>query len=211
MQRLDDYFSERCGAAFSRRLPRLRKKLGVVDITNRKPGYGVTGNTFRAYRGWGNLPSDIYNGWAEKITDSLEPHKLAAQIATRDGFLEWHASLLASFERRWRYYEGGIPDLAHRLKLIDLFIKWLSSHNFGEPKLIAALERNAHCALDSQTLRKMSECYSNALPLGNPSMGNVTNMRAYLLCQELIDRFSMRFGGTRLLFDYFAWRKGGNN
>jgi len=35
-------------------------------------------------------------------------------------------------------------------------------------------------------------------------MGNITNMRAYLLCQELIEWFSVHFGGTRLLFDYFS-------
>ena len=210
MQRLDDYFSDDYGGAFARQLPMLRKKLGVVGISNRSPGYGVAGNTFRAYRGWENHPSDIYNGWAEKITESLEPQKLARQIMSRNGFNQWHATLLASLERRWRYYEGSIPALAHRLKLVDLFIKWLSSHDFGEPKIITALERNAHCALDSQILRKMNKCYSNALPFDNPTMGSISNIRAYLLCQELIERFSIHFGGTRLLFDYFAWRKGAN-
>ncbi len=210
MQRLDDYFCERTGAAFARSLPRLRRKLGAVDISNRKAGYGVAGNTFRAYQGWDNRPSDIYNGWAEKITESLEPKILAKTISTRAGFLNWHAELSTSLERRWRYYEGAIPDVAHRLKLVDLFIKWLSSHDFGERKFISALERNANCALDSQTLRKISQAYSNALPLGGPSMGNITNMRAYLLCQELIQRFSFRFGGSRLLSDYFAWRSGGS-
>lgn len=211
MQRLDDYFCKRTGAAFARRLPGLRRKLGAVDISNRKAGYGVAGNTFRAYQGWDNRPSDIYNGWAEKITESLEPKTLAKNISTRDGFLGWHAELSTSLERRWRYYEGSIPDLAHRLKLVDLFIKWLSAHSFGDPKFVVALERNANCALDSQTLAKMSQAYSNALPLGNPTMGNITNMRAYLLCQELIQRFSFRFGGSRLMFDYFAWKRGGGS
>lgn len=211
MQRLDDYFCKRTGTIFAQRLPALRRQLDAVEITNRRAGYGVAGNTLRAYQGWDNRPSDIFNGWAERITESLEPKILAKKIATRDGFLDWHTDLSTSLERRWRYYEGSIPDLAHRLKLIDLFIKWLSSHNFGEPKFVAALERNANCALDSQTLKKMSQAYSNALPLGNPSMGNITNMRAYLLCQELIQRFSFHFGGSRLLFDYFAWRKGGGS
>lgn len=209
MERLDNYFSAKCGADFARRLPALRKKLGVVDISHRKPGYGVSGNTFRAFQGWENRPSDLYNGWAERITEALDPRKIAMQLESCEGFLEWHMLLLASLERRWRYYEGGIPELAHRLKLVDLFIKWLSAHDFGESRLTAALERNAHCALDSQTLRKMNESYSNALPLGNPSMGNVSNMRAYLLCQDLIERFSTHFGGTRLLFDYYSWKKGG--
>jgi hypothetical protein len=211
MQRLDDYFCERTGAAFARRLPVLRRKLGAVDISHRSSGYGVAGNTFRAYPGWGNRPSDIYNGWAERITKSLDPKSLAKEIATRDGFLDWHTALSISLERRWRHYEGTVPDLAHRLKLIDLFVKWLSSHNFREPQFLAALERNGNCALDSQTLRKMNQAYSNALPIGKPSMGNITNVRSYLLCQDLIQRFSVRFGGSRLLFDYFAWRKGGGS
>ncbi|VAW77598.1 hypothetical protein MNBD_GAMMA14-1284 [hydrothermal vent metagenome] len=136
---------------------------------------------------------------------------MTKRIESREGFLEWHEFLLASLERRWRYYEGGVPDLAHRLKLVDLFIKWLSGYDFGEPRFIEALEHNAHCALDSQTLHKMNICYSNALPIARPSMGNIANMRSYLLCQDLIDRFATRFGGTRLLFDYFAWRKGGGS
>jgi len=112
MKRLDDYFSDKCGAEFSRCLPKLRKKLGVTDISNRKPGYGVAGNTFRAYQGWHNRPSDIYNGWAERIVKSLESDVMTKRIESREGFLEWHGFLLASLERRWRYYEGGVPDLA---------------------------------------------------------------------------------------------------
>ncbi len=208
-QRLDDYFCERTGAAFERRLPVLRKKLGAVNILNRKAGYGISGNTFRAYQGWHNRPIDIYNGWAERITESLEPKTLAEKISTRDGFLVWHAQLSASLKRRWRYYEGATPKLPHQLKLVDLFIKWLSSHSFAEPKFTAALEMNANCALDSQTLKRMNEAYSNVLPLGKPSMGHITNMATYMLCQDLIQRFSVHFGGSRLLFDYFAWKKGG--
>jgi len=212
MHRLDDYISAKYGAKYVRSIPKIVKELGALDISIRKPGfYGVSGNTFRAYQGWDNQPSVIFNGWAKRIVESIDPQNLSKQIKEREGFLEWHDSLFSSLERRWRYYEGSTPDLAHKLKMIDLFIKWLSAHNLGNPKIITALVRHANCALDSQTLDMMNKCYSNALPLGKTSMGNIKTIQSYLLCQDLIDRFSRRFGGTRLLFDYYAYKRGAVN
>ena len=209
MRWLDDYISEREGRAFKKQLPRLQKRLGEVDWPPPTYSYCISGNTLRAFPGCHNRPRDLVDGWAERVWKGIEPSELAKAITSKAGFEKWHDSLHTALKRRWRYYEGEVPSLAHRLKLVDLLIKWLSQHNFGSDELKQAFEKNAHCALDSQVLSKLNACYSCALPLRNPSMGDIVNMNTYLICQKLVERFSNRFGGTPLLFDYYAWQRGG--
>ena len=50
-----------------------------------------------------------------------------------------------------------------------------------------------------------------ALPIRKPSMGDIHSENTYAFCQTLITNFATHFGGSRLLFDYFAWRRGGSD
>jgi hypothetical protein len=143
------------------------------------------------------------------VCDTISPAELAHAIGTRDGFLSWHTSLADSLDLHWTRYQPGSLSFAHRYKLVDLFVKWLSTHDFGAPNLTEALVAHANCALDSQTLGMLNECLSMALPIVNPSMGDIHSRSTYDFCQDLIGEFSAHYGGTRLLFDYFAWRPGG--
>jgi hypothetical protein len=68
---------------------------------------------------------------------------------------------------------------------------------------------HAICPLDRQILARLNECLSGALPMASPSMGHIANMRTYDFCQELIADFAGSCGGTPLLFDYWAWKRGG--
>ena len=209
MKNLSLHFSQEIGTAFAKSVKRSRKLIGSVAFQHKGSKYGVGGNTFRAYTGYTLPPSAAYRGWGESVCNELDIRSLAKQLATAKGFQSWHASLADSLQAHWTDQQGDPLSFAHQYKLIDLFVKWLSKHNFDSPKFSEALLAHANCALDSQTLRVLNEGLSMALPISKPSMGDVHSKITYNFCQELIAEFAAHFGGTRLLFDYFAWEPGG--
>ncbi|MFN4329060.1 MAG: hypothetical protein ACK4FF_09300 [Limnobacter sp.] len=211
METLADYFCPKQGAAFAKAIPNLRARIGATPFSPMGSNYGVSGNTFRAYTGWDERPSTVYRQWAEKVCNKLDIKLLERQLETNEGFLAWHSSLARSLQSTWQHKQGGPLSFAHQYKLIDLFVKWLSSHDLSSSKLLEHLVVRANCALDSQTLRKLNECLSMALPVTKPSMGDIHSAYTYAFCQNLIEQFSVSFGGSRLLFDYYAWRKGGSS
>lgn len=210
MKMLSYYFNPDLGERFANGLPELMNQIGKISFINRDSSYGVAGNTFRAYRGYEARPSQLYQEWAESICNEFSIPMLKKQLRTREGFLVWHTYLAESLQQQWIRREGLSLSVAHKYKLVDLFIKWLSGHDLGSSVLSKYLVTHANCALDSQSLSKLNECLSFALPLSNPSMGDIQSEATYQFCQELIERFSTHFGGSPLLFDYFAWKKGGN-
>lgn len=210
MHNLSDYFSQQHGEAFARALPALQQRVGCIPFGQRSEDFGVAGNTFRAYRDWPHPPSRVYREWANDVCAALNASLLGEQVATPEGFRGWHASLAKSLQVHWTNQQGNALSFAHQHKLIDLFIKWLSGYDFGCTQLTKALVSHGNCALDRQTLAKLNECLSFALPIANPSMGDIHSGKTYEFCQDLIGSFAHHYGGTRLLFDYFAWRKGGN-
>jgi len=209
MKPLSKYFSVELGNAFAATLPQSQKIIGSAPFNPQNPKYGVGGNTFRAYTGWLLSPSKTYRQWAEPICRALDPSSLGTQLSTAQGFQFWHSSLADSLQAHWIANQGRPLSFAHQHKLIDLFVKWLSRHEFPSSQLSQALVDHANCALDSQTLSKLNECLSFALPISKPSMGDVHSGITYVFCQDLISDFATHFGGSRLLFDYFAWKAGG--
>ncbi len=211
MMPLKNFYDPKQVAAFTESLPRVRKDLGKIPFAKRAATYGVGANTFRAYRDWQVQPSLVYRKWASSICDSLVPNELEVAIREPEGFVRWHTALGDSLQAHWKSRQGNEKQLsfAHTYKFVDLFVKWLSSHDLGHPPLVDALVKHANCALDSQTLQKINECLSFALPISRPSMGDVHSRVTYEYCQGLIGEFASDHGGTRLMFDYFAWHQGG--
>ena len=209
MKNLSLHLSQEIGAAFAGSLKHSRKLIGSVPFQHKGSNYGVGGNTFRAYTGYALPPSGTYRALAEAICSELDVRALSKQLSTARGFQTWHASLGDSLQEHWTDQQGDPLSFAHQYKLIDLFVKWLSKHNFESTKLSEAFVAHANCALDSQTLRMLNEGLSLALPISKPSMGDVHSKITYGFCQDLIAEFAAHFGGTRLLFDYFAWEPGG--
>lgn len=209
MKPLTEYFSQERVLEFSQKLPGLRSNIGVRNFATRGEDYGVSGNTLRAYRGYVHTPSRLYRTWAKATTEGLSFEDLEEKVNTRDGYLKWHASMAESLIGHWQKYESKPLPIAHKYKLVDLYVKWLSCYDVGQPGFLHNLVAHANCALDSQTLKKLNECYSYALPLSKPSMGLIQSEAAYSFCQDLIGFFASECGGSRLMFDFFAWKPGG--
>jgi hypothetical protein len=203
---MKQYINNKLATEFRRSLPRIRKnKIGQRPIDD-DSSYGVAGNTFRAYRGWKN-PSKVYKLWAKKVTANLINQQSTIDVYTRETFLKWHTGLYNSLQRYWKKHRGNQLPLSHCYKLVDLYIKWISAHQLQDKKFLEGIVRNANCALDSQILERLNCCYSKALPIFKPSMGHIHNQNTYNFCQSLIAKFSESCGGSRLLFDYWAWQK----
>lgn len=209
MRPLSHYFNPELQRQFTEALPCLRAQLGQTPFAEHDYQFGIGGETFRAFRNWTNPPSETYRKWATLECNKISPLYLQKHLNSQLSFEKWHSSLATSVQDHWRMVEKRDLSFAHQYKLTDLFIKWLSSYNFGSPIASAGFIAHAKCALDRQTLQKLNECLSYALPMPEPSMGHVTTQKTYLFCQELIAEFSMSCGGTPLMFDYFAWKRGG--
>jgi hypothetical protein len=209
MRPISHYFSLPLINQFERELPTLRKAIGVKPFRERDDRFGVAGETFRALRGLEVQPSALYRRWAAALCHELDTVNLLENLGSRDAFLTWHSTLVNELSVHWRKHGGGELSFAHKNKLIDLFVKWLSSYDFGSMAVSSGFVAHANCALDRQTLTKLNECLSYALPMPSPSMGHIGCKNAYELCQSIIGEFAEQIGGTRLLFDYFAWRRGG--
>ncbi|MGD7035517.1 hypothetical protein [Methylotuvimicrobium buryatense] len=201
--------SETLLAQFSKSARKTRAALGTEDITGMSPLYGVSGNTFRAYRSWSEPPGEIYKAWAKKKTDSIITATPLKEIATEPGFQCWHRGLCKSLNAKWKKDQGGKLSIAHCYKLVDLYIKWLSRYRIQNGEFASLLNKYASCALDSQTISKINACYGYCLPISKPRMGDIHNENTYHYCQYMIAAFCEAAGGTKLEFDYWAWKKGG--
>lgn len=209
MQSINDFYNHKQVSEFQKAVPSLRAQIGRETWSNEIKQFGIAGNTFRAFRGWTHMPSDLYRIWAEEQCEAIDPASLEMSVNSKEGFEEWHSSLCKSLQKHWKKYESSELSIAHQYKVIDLYIKWLSQFDFGLPTVSSGLIDYSHCAIDSKILLRLNDCLSGALPLGKPSMGHVKCEATYQFCQRLISSFSSHCGGTSLLFDYYAWKPGG--
>jgi hypothetical protein len=203
---MNEYIDHKLASQFKKSIPRLKKRLGIKPLPSGDSTFGVEKNTIRAFRGW-DKPLETYRSWARNITENLKRRPPVIDISTPDGFLTWHEQLYGSLQKHWNEHQRSQLPLSHCYKLIDLYIKWLSGHDLQNSKCLNGIIRHANCALDSKILTKLNECYSMALPMYKPSMGHIHNQHTYAFCQYLITEFSRVAGGSRLLFDYWAWKK----
>lgn len=211
MQNLSDFFNLARVRDFKMAVPKLKKQIGKEMWSSKDTQFGIGGNTFRAFTGFDNKPSELYRTWAKKQCKAidLDSESLAMAVDSKESFEEWHASLCKSLQKHWKRQENRELNIAHKHKVIDLYIKWLSQFDFGSSIISNGLITYSHCAIDSQILLTLNDCLSGALPIGKPSMGHVQYETTYQFCQKLVSGFSSHCGGTSLLFDYYAWKPGG--
>jgi hypothetical protein len=203
------YYNNDLGKDFSSKLDELKKRLRSQSFNPATSKYGIAGNTFRAYRNYKTPPSKVYREWAKEVTSQLLIDRKIPNLSNQNKFDKWHLELFDSINQRWNTRQNKTLSFAHTFKLLDLYLKWLSSNKECPKELSESILKFGYCALDSQILLKLNECLNGALPLKNPSMGDIINSNTYEYCQKLIKDFCEKYGGTRLLFDYYAWEKGG--
>lgn len=178
------------------------KSFGNCVIT-----FGVSGNTFRAFVDFKEPPSIIYRNWAQPKFDELTTGFQELKMEDQEAFDAWHKNLHNSLYTHWYTEQGRNMSLAHSYKLLDLFLKWVYLQKSCPENLANSIEKFGHCALDSQVLEELNICFSQALPINKPTMGDIIHQNTYDFCQSLIEYFAHENGGTKLFFDFYAWKE----
>lgn len=192
--------------------------LGLDHTSARAMGTGIRG----AERG----PIALYETWATvQLARIAADTCLAQSLTTQEAFDAWHATLTASLVAHWhasvtennillREHEGDehIPanpalNIAHRYKMVDLFVKYLRVKGSEHPELAQRCYEFGHIPLDLKSLAVLSAAFSGALVGAGDkfSMGDIVSEPMYRTCQRLARAICEEAGGTPLLLDVFAW------
>lgn len=205
-----NYYNEELGRDFSEQVEALRNLARKESFDENNSTFGIAGNTFRAFTGYKLPPSQIYKEWSSQQTKLIFSSS-DISFNSQSEFDKWHTSLFESLNNYWVERQGKELSFAHTYKAIDLYLKWLCSNSTCSETLSNNLLQFGYCALDSQILYKLNLCLSGALPIRKPTMSDIANQNTYNFCQSLIKDFAEYYGGTRLMFDYYAWKSGGVN
>lgn len=185
----------------------------------------TTGRAFSTGERGRRGPIAIYEAWAAvQLARVTADEKLQATLASRDGFEHWHADLAASLVAHWRVsvtennerlqrIEGDdfVPanpelSIAHRYKMVDLFVRYLRVKADAHPELARCCYEFGHIPLDRKSLAVISAAFSGILVGAGDtfSMGDIVSDPMYLTCQRLARAICQEAGGTPLLLDVFA-------
>jgi hypothetical protein len=182
----------------------IRSTLGKQTLhISAKTNFGVGGNTYRAM---GKGAKHSFDEWARRQTERIvtDPRGFAARIATPAQFRAWHRTTEKGIRKR--FTRSGVRfAYAHPLKLLDLYVKWLTKLDLGSRRLTMRLVRHGNCALDRHTLDAMNKALSNMFPMRAPSMGMVKGRAAYDFCEDLIGRIAAAANSTPVLADFVWW------
>lgn len=208
---MKQYYDEILGRDFSLKIDDIIQAIGSEQFDPIASTYGIEGSTFRAFRGYSLPPSKIYREWAGKIAKPILEDSNNLEFNSQSDFDRWHNELSENLTEQWNARQKKPLNFAHTFKIVDLFLKWLLTNEKCPKDLSKSILKYGYCALDSKILTVLNKCLSGALPIRKPSMGDIQNINTYNFCQSLIKEFCEYYSGTRILFDYYAWKPGGGD
>lgn len=168
--------------------------------------WGIAGNTFRAYVNFKKQPSITYREWAKKTVTGTNFLRNLNDIEKYDDFLKVHRYLQRSLDRFWERAQGKPLTLPQRNKIIDLFIKFLSTSEIeGFQSLNKILLGFGHIPLDKFSLLAVKDCFYGIVLAPNPSMGDIKDAGTYDFIQNQIRELMIEAKLPNLFFDYYAW------
>ena len=206
VMRLDlaPYRDHRCYARLKRSLRHARKWYGERLATGSDPGYGVGSSTFRAFRHI-NKPGLIYRTWAAVIMRRKAFRSRLLRAHNRRAFEHFHEWLSRSLARHWSKRAKRELSLAHKYKLIDLFIKHAARCDLGDERLNRNLLAFGHVPIDSSVFSAVDNLFSGILIAQGRAMGHIRTPEAYRFYQTITAEVVRPLRVSPLYFDYFAW------
>lgn len=174
---------------------------------------------FRGDRG----PIAVYESWvALQLLRATDSPTLVKSLSTREGFEAWHRELTESLVSHWRDRisehnellkeaegEEFFPvntelNIAHRYKLVDLFVRYLRVKGDEHPELAQHCYEFGHIPLDRRSLSVISAAFSGIGAGDDFRMGDIVSETMYRTYQRLALAIVELAGGTPLLLDVFA-------
>ena len=199
---LAPYRDYRCYARLKRSMADARTWYGERLAAD--PGYGVGSNTFRAFRRI-KKPSLIYRAWAAGIMRRRAFRSRLLRAKTRKGFEHFHEWLSRSLARHWSKRAKRELSLAHKYKLVDLFIKHAVRRDLGDERLNRNLLAFGHVPIDSSVFSAVDKLFSGILVAQGRAMGHIKTPEAYRFYQTLTAEVVRPLQVSPLYFEYFAW------
>lgn len=147
---------------------------------------------------------------------------------SQSSFDAWHAGavkrLCEHWKQRWLKIEAarlacggeprkamteadGSPRIAHKYKLVDLFVRRLRITAPRNSDLAQAVRNYGHIPLDRKSLALIGATVGHIIYGPSSSMGDIRTEQAYRTYQRLARVICSAIGGeaTPILFDFFVW------
>lgn len=189
----------------------LREKLSDAEehFAHRSPlkspqSIGASGSMFRVFRGI-EKPSHVYKQWAFDTATGPAFERKVASLQCQKDFEHLHAHLGSSLETRWCDVTGQGLCLAHRCKILDLFVKRACELALPNPESNAKLLLYGHVPLDTHVFNALDAYFSGSLMLQGRRMGDVRTNQTYEFFQSLIREIMNELHSPPLFFEYYAW------
>lgn len=191
--------------------PKAKKHYGRRDEIESPRSIGASGSMFRVFRGV-TKPSVIYQEWAFAQSQSKEFERDVLLLNTQEQFENLHFRLGKSLARYWKNKAGQKLVLAHRYKLLDLFIKRACELRLPQPMMNDKLLTYGHVPLDRWVFITLDNIFSGIFLLTGRSMGQVKNEESYQFYQKLIRQLMRELKPPEeypaLYFEFHAWEPG---
>lgn len=189
----------------------INKLYSIRIKINANSNFGVSGNTYRVFRGLPKKPSNVFRKWAFDIVKDDVFLEEVALITNKIEFSVIHVKYASLLDKYWKYEQGVELSLAHRNKLIDLFFKFVAKCNLSNEAINNNIIAFANIPVDSKTLLGLNKMYNGILLNDKISMGVIKTKYAYDYIQELVLLLSEKTNMPALYFDYFSFNVDNSN
>lgn len=159
-------------------LPKAQKHFTKREFIKSAKSIGASGSMFRVFRKI-EKPSVIYQDWAFAQTQSKEFEREVLSLQKQEHFENLHLRLGQSLARYWKNRAGQKLVLAHKFKLLDLFIKRACELDLPQPTMNDKLLSFGHVPLDRWVFIALDNIFSGIFLLTGRSMGQVKNEESY--------------------------------
>ncbi len=178
---------------------------------NPNSSFGVSGNTYRVFKGLKKRPSDVFKKWAWSTINDKQFLGEISRLTTKSEFNDLHikcANLLNDF---WKLEQELELSFAHKNKLVDLFFKNIAKCDLNNEIINKNIIAYANIPIDSKTLFGLNKMFKGILLNDKKSMGVIKTKESYEYVQELVLCLSEKSHLPALYFDYFSFHINGSN
>lgn len=165
--------------------------------------WGIAGNTFRAFQGFGVSPSQVYREWAHKR--GLSIIRNSPRRYSQESFEILHGKLARSLDRFWTQKANRALTISEKFKIVDLFVKVVARSNEVCQSVRRFLLQYGHIPLDKYSLLLVRQMFYGIVVCPKPRMGHIEDGRTYQFIQSQIYRLTSRAKVPNLYFDFMAW------